>query len=740
MTQGKSGRGGSHSQGAWTGSWLGKGGVALAALVLVAGCSTGNESSGSPSTTAASFSDPANGPAADFSAPAPSPLPPTELAEVEAASAGGCEALDGARCLLPFPSDAFTVKDPVSETGRRVALPTGQLANLEGTTLDPTEWNRNDGFSPGSAPMALFPDVDLAASGAAEIGRIEDSLELDSPVVLFDLTAGERLAHWVEVDSNEVPGKQLTMIRAAEAFVEGHQIGVAIRGLVAAGGDPIAPSAGFKGYRDNLTTELESFEQRRPEFESLFEQLGGFGIARNDLQLAWSFTVASGVNLSERMLQIRDDAFERLGTAAPTVTVSEVIENDLPRGIGRRVKGELSVPLYLTGAGEPGSKFNNGPDGLPITTGAMFAAPYTCQIPTVALEGEGGQSRGVVYGHGLLGSAGEAENSQVAQNAATNNMVYCAIDWIGMSGADIGNAVSILRNISEFPTLADRVQQGMLNQLFLGRALRHPQGFSAQQAFRTATGASVLVPDEVYFDGNSQGGIIGGATTAVSTEWTKAVLGVPGMNYSLLLSRSVDFDTYLAVLRTAYPDPTDQQIIFGVLQMLWDRAETNGYAQHLTADPYPGTKQHQVLLHVGFGDHQVSSYSAEFLARTIDAKLRWPALASGRHPDARPYFGLDTVEGDGGSESMLVYFDSGTLAPPAGNITPAASPEFVATCSALNKEQLESNVQCADSHEDPRRAPQAIAQKGAFFRPDGTAVDPCDGEPCVAPNRFTLDY
>lgn len=250
----------------------------------------------------------------------------------------------------------------------------------------------------------------------------------------------------------------------------------------------------------------------------------------------------------------------------------------------------------------------------------------------------------------------------------------------------------------------------------------------------------MLVPDEVYFDGNSQGGIIGGATTAVSTEWTKAVLGVPGMNYSLLLSRSVDFDTYLAVLRTAYPDPTDQQIIFGVLQMLWDRAETNGYAQHLTADPYPGTKQHQVLLHVGFGDHQVSSYSAEFLARTIDAKLRWPALASGRHPDARPYFGLDTVEGDGGSESMLVYFDSGTLAPPAGNITPAASPEFVATCSALNKEQLESNVQCADSHEDPRRAPQAIAQKGAFFRPDGTAVDPCDGEPCVAPNRFTLDY
>ena len=44
------------------------------------------------------------------------------------------------------------------------------------------------------------------------------------------------------------------------------------------------------------------------------------------------------------------------------------------------------------------------------------------------------------------------------------------------------------------------------------------------------------------YDGNSQGGIMGLMLAAVSPDIERAVLGVPGMNYSLLLPRSVDFD------------------------------------------------------------------------------------------------------------------------------------------------------------------------------------------------------
>ena len=52
---------------------------------------------------------------------------------------------------------------------------------------------------------------------------------------------------------------------------------------------------------------------------------------------------------------------------------------------------------------------------------------------------------------------------------------------------------------------------------------------------------------------------MGGATSAISKEWKRAVLGVPGQNYGgLLLNRSVDWDEFAGQYRPAYPDYTDQ--------------------------------------------------------------------------------------------------------------------------------------------------------------------------------------
>ena len=103
--------------------------------------------------------------------------------------------------------------------------------------------------------------------------------------------------------------------------------------------------------------------------------------------------------------------------------------------------------------------------------------------------------------------------------------------------------VTVLNDLSRFNTLADRMQQGFLQQLFLGRALIHPQGLSSHAAFQK-NGQSVIDTQRLFFDGNSQGGIMGGALTALAPDFDRAVLGVPGMNYSTLLQRSVDFDAY----------------------------------------------------------------------------------------------------------------------------------------------------------------------------------------------------
>src|ERR1700694_5606869 len=60
-----------------------------------------------------------------------------------------CDPLDPTACLLPFPNDFFTVADPSTGTGRRVHLALSAMPrNAAGIAIDPTEWNRNDGFSP----------------------------------------------------------------------------------------------------------------------------------------------------------------------------------------------------------------------------------------------------------------------------------------------------------------------------------------------------------------------------------------------------------------------------------------------------------------------------------------------------------------------------------------------------------------------------------------------------------------
>jgi hypothetical protein len=346
-------------------------------------------------------------------------------------------------------------------------------------------------------------------------------------------------------------------------------------------------------------------------------------------------------------------------------------------------------------------------------------APFICNIPR-ATTADGSDpvvpGRGVVYGHGLLGSHGEVNSSGQRNMANEHNMVYCATDWAGMSNSDLGNVVSILGDLSKFATMADRLQQGILNTLFLGRLVKDPNGFASSAAFRAgAASTPVLVPDQVFYDGNSQGGILGGAATAVATDWTRAVLGVPAMNYSLLLRRSVDFDPFSALLENVYPDDLDQSLLLQVIQMLWDRGEANGYAHHMTDDPYPGTPAHQVLLHEAFGDHQVANVGTEIEARTIGARLVVPALAPGRHTDVNPFFGIGTVASFPFSGSALVVWDSGTPAPPTANVPPRP-PDFG-----------------DDPHGRPRAQVSARVQKSEFLRTGGTLVDVCGGAPCLAP-------
>ncbi|HWH43909.1 MAG TPA: hypothetical protein VNT32_04205, partial [Thermoleophilaceae bacterium] len=556
--------------------------------------------------------------------------------------------------------------------------------------------------------------------------------------VVIDADTGQRHLIWTEIDSNPPdPANRTLIIRPAKNFLEGHRYIVALRGMKDAGGGAIEPSAAFRSFRDNPAPGARG---RRGQMEDIFARLDLAGIERESLYLAWDFTVASADSLAGRMLSIRDRAFAELGDtnlgdltvqgSAPAFRVTSVTENPDPR-LARIVEGTVDVPCFLSGGANcaPGNRFVIGPDGDPVrAVRGKVEANFRCNIPRSATDGPGAvRARASLYGHGLFGSTGELNQGQLKQLGNERNFVFCGTDWDGMSSEDLPvTAGLIIPDLSNFGMLADRVQQGMLNFLVLGRAMIHPGGFSSDPAFQSE-GESVLDTSRLFYDGNSQGGIIGGALTAVAVDHERAVLGVPGMNYSTLLQRSSDFvgPTPLELVQnqstaygfstfvyTTYPDERERQLVFSVMQLLWDRAEANGYAQHMTSEPLPNTPAHKVLMHVALGDHQVAPVTTEVEARTIGARvLNDPLVAAGRHSDSDPFYDIAPMPGDDWDGSVLVWWDSGSPIPPITNT---------------------ANHSGKDPHEHPRRQAAARLQKHHFLRTGGSVVDVCGDAPCIA--------
>src|SRR3954454_10492714 len=671
-----------------------------------------------------------------------------------AAAQASCDDLDPSACLLPFPNDSFTRADPSTPTGRRVDFSLLDMPrNVAGKPIDPTDWNRADGFSPGSLIVTKVPGLDIAKTGAVPITDLARAYDADAPIVLLDADTGKRALIWSELDMSVHAADRTLLVRPGKNLAQGHRYIVALRALRDASGKVIPARKPFAALRDKPDAR----------YRRIFRTLARHGIRSRSLYLAWDFTVASAKSIAGRMLAVRDDAFAQLGDRnladlkvagrAPQFTIDKVVEaacgagvpvDDLNQGlvarcpdtnekIVRDVQGSMIVPCYLStpGCAPAHSHFILGADGKPVQVpGNVMKVDFECRIPKTALEQGAGSSRPSLYGHGLFGSLDEVRQGQLQDFGVEHNLTFCATDWAGMATPDIPNVATILTDLSNFNTLADRVQQGMLNFLYLGRLMIHPDGLSTGPAFQDAGGKSLLDTRRLFYDGNSQGGIIGGALTAVAPDFNRATLGVPGMNYSTLLTRSSDFGTgqapdpanpvdtfeYAYPLYTSYPNKIERQLLFSIMQMLWDRAEPDGYANHMTSRPYPNTPAHEVMLHVALGDHQVAPVSADVEARTIGARLlRRPAEDPGRNADVTPHYGIDAFGSLPARGSALVIWDSGSPVPPTTNTAPKTGD---------------------DPHEHPRRTKENRAMKSAFLSLDSKVVDTCGPHPCYA-NGYT---
>jgi len=578
-----------------------------------------------------------------------------------------CNPLGGASCMTPWPSALYEVDDATAISGHRLAIPEGTLpTNIDHIAIDPAPFNTLDGFSSAAPMVTAFP-TGVDPANLVPYANLAASVTDASPTVVIDMSTGELVEHWAEVDLTAADGpaeQQALFIRPAALLKGSTRYAVAIKKTLKAqdGGELPIPE-GFQAILDGTPTTHDLLEAARPRYTDIFAALQAHGIAPTDLVTAWDFTTASRESVRADLVNARDTALQLMGTDGANLTF-DITADTVPTDpeFARRIDGTFDVPLFLTnnGAANPSTKLARDAGGKPKAMG-MYRVPFTAMIPQCAIDSPTPVGM-MIYGHGLLGKASDQVSSSGPRHAAAG---VCAVivgtDMRGMSEMDVANVVLSLNDANNGPSVFDVLVQGMINHVALVQISRGP--FASQIFTKTGTpgDTTIVDPDKFYYYGISQGGIMGTTVCAIDPVIKNCVVQVGAINYSILLERSQDWPQYRTTLVGAYPNSLDSALIIGLMQIQWDRTEPTGVADVIVGDGFPGTPEKHVFMQIGIADTEVSNFGSEYQARTMGIPVLTPS----------PYIPQGVPASSDPVTSGLVIFDFGlgsTL--PAGNVPP----------------------------------------------------------------------
>ncbi|MBX7113913.1 MAG: hypothetical protein K1X64_06210 [Myxococcaceae bacterium] len=627
--------------------------------------------------------------------------------------AEGCQPLlNGYDCFMPYPSDFFRVADASQATGGKIEVkPSARITTVTGTSADVHGWKTMDGFSPVSTLVFGF-HADVSKNGFVTLlDAPEKSLESESNTVIIEASTGKRIAHFVDLDPRATdPLRRALVVHPYVALAEKQRYVVFVHGVTDNAGQKVPAPEGFQRLRDGESAGDSSLEAQKKRYENdIFPALTQAGIARQDLQLAWDFTVGSNDSVTRDLLKVRELTLAWLKTNTPTVTITDV--KDTPDDdVWRRIYGKITVPLFLTKP-DPGSRLNRDAAGEVVQNGTT-EFPLYATVPA-SVRDQFGPGQVLAYGHGFFGSATDVAHDNTRVMSQHLKAVMVATDWWGMSLADVGKVgdglTSYPNRVMDF---SDRVSQAMANWLVLTStvdtqlknldAFKRPSQMGlpgvSMSAGQSNAGASTF-QGPVGYIGCSQGHILGAVMTSLNPDIHRAVLNVGGAGFTHLMMRARPFDTYLVLLGISIKDPLDQQKYLATLQRHFDRFDPALYAPYFSQTVLPGNpKDRRVLMQMGLGDVQVPNLGSLLHARILDVPVLTPAPVA-------PY-GLRTVMGPYDGSALAIY-------------------DFGIDVNAVYRDanpQPDGNA----VHDTLRNVPAAMSQMEQFFS-TGQILSPCTG-------------
>jgi dienelactone hydrolase len=571
--------------------------------------------------------------------------------------------------LSPFPSDRYTVADPASPTGLRVAIDRGSTTDTLVTSFPAmvSQLGELDGFS-------TIAGVAINFSGALDLRGLTVAPNADPPVLdpprpPSAYESKDAPLALVDVDpSSPERGKLHPLV--VRYFEQRAETGLAVDDtLVAAPAVPLRPRTRylFVATRD-LSARSGGKVQPSPEMLRL---LGGPPADDYERKVDAALAVYEAVTGRPR---------KRLAVA--TVFTTESVTTDLERlARGARSRpppaaaGPFVVERPLTGDGRVRFRASfHAPEYRRPGAGTFAVDPATGpveqgQVPlevflTTTASTERRRRPVVLYQHGLGGDKdgtwGTAERLAELGVAVIgidspehgSRSPVGARDQLASVTAFLG--VDVEKKTFDIARARDNFRQMASDQLALVRFVSTLGGLDVLPA-GAPDGEPDLDVTRVFYIGHSFGSVQGPTIFALAPEIRAAVWNVGGAGLTVLLRESPLFSFALRGLEPPGTAPGALARFFVVAQALVDPGDPAAYARYATLEPLPGLAPgpRDVLVQEAIDDNIVPNASTEVLARAL-------GLAQAR--PARPVPGLRDlsypVRGNlpGGGTGVLAQF------------------------------------------------------------------------------------
>ena len=530
----------------------------------------------------------------------------------------------GVSCMMPWPSSVYLDQDASMPSGFRVSIPLEAMpVNVDGYQVDPTPWNRYDGFGPSGVILAAFPSG-VSADGLPPQDDPSVSLGDDSPILLLNMETGDRVAFFAEVDLNtEKQDRRALIIHPLERMQPGARHLVAIRDTVKGpGGVTLERSEAFAALLDGTRFSHPLFDKVAPSYDAIFSAIEAEGVSRDELVLAWDFVTATDENLTSDLLSMTQQALPAMGQSGANLTFEATEVGANPATVFKLFNGTHDSPNFLTDGESDFSIINRDGSDRPVLDGtydANFSAIIPACVQTAQLP-----VPVVIFGHGLFGSAEDYLDDNLAQDIAND---YCFVilagDWIGLTNRQVVSAAYSSNDLNRSLALVEKLEQAVINFIALTQLAIGP--LSTAPEFRL-NGEPIFDTSRVYYLGASLGGIMGGTFMAYDPVIERGALGVPGGAWSLMIERSFAWTPLQVASIAAYEDQYLYQQNVALLALSMERSDPVTTSNNVINDPLPGVPAKQLLLWEAMEDSLVSNLSTEMMGRSYGIPVCGPSL------------------------------------------------------------------------------------------------------------------